>query len=53
MKKFVIGAGVALAALGIAYAIIGKKADELDRNLASDEDDFDDDDDIYGDDPLL
>ena len=42
MKKFVIGAGIVLAVVGVAFVVLMKVADDLDRYEEVDEDDFDD-----------
>lgn len=42
MKKFVIGAGIVLAVVGVAFAALMKVADDLDLYDEVDEDDSDD-----------
>ena len=42
MKKFVIGAGIVLAVVGVAFAALMKMADDLDLYDEVDEDDSDD-----------
>ena len=42
MKKFVIGAGIVLAVVGVAFAALMKVTDDLDLYDAVDEDDSDD-----------
>lgn len=41
MKKFVIGAGIVLAVVGVAFAALMKMADDLDLYDEVDEDDSD------------
>lgn len=41
MKKFVIGAGIVLAVVGVAFAALMKAADDLDLYDEVDEDDSD------------
>lgn len=41
MKKFVIGAGIVLAVVGVAFAVLMKMADDLDFYDEVDEDDSD------------
>lgn len=41
MKKFVIGAGIVLAVVGVAFAALMKVADDLDLYDEVDEDDSD------------
>ncbi len=42
MKKFVIGAGIVLAVVGVAFAALMKVTDDLDLYGEVDEDDSDD-----------
>lgn len=42
MKKFVIGAGIVLAVVGVAFAALMKVTDDLDLYDKVDEDDSDD-----------
>lgn len=42
MKKFVIGAGIVLAVVGVAFVALMKVADDLDLYDEVDEDDFGD-----------
>ncbi|MGN1312730.1 MAG: hypothetical protein ACI4VS_00870 [Candidatus Nanosyncoccaceae bacterium] len=42
MKKFVIGAGIVLAVVGVAFVALMKVADDLDLYDEVDEGDFDD-----------
>ena len=42
MKKFVIGAGIVLAVVGVAFAALMKVTDDLDLYDEVDEDDSDD-----------
>lgn len=42
MKKFVIGAGIVFAVVGVAFVALMKVADDLDLYDEVDEDDFDD-----------
>ena len=41
MKKFVIGAGIVLAVVGVAFAALRKVTDDLDLDDEVDEDDSD------------